>query len=60
MSKQSNRERQTWTDFVRKREDAQKEERRERRPRRKKMPQPSPAELEAALDDLTKEGERSD
>jgi hypothetical protein len=52
------RERQLWTEFVRKRE-----ERKDDKPvrkRRSKIPQPTPAELEAALDDLTTEATRSD
>jgi hypothetical protein len=44
------RERQLWTEFVR-----QMEERKADKPTRKrrlKKPEPTPAELEAALDDL--------
>jgi hypothetical protein len=47
-------ERQLWTDFVRKREQRDK-------PARKRRPKhlgPTPAELEAALDDLAAEAER--
>jgi hypothetical protein len=54
----SSQERQLWTEFVRKHE-----ERKDVKPaskRRAKKPQPTPAELEAALDDLTKEATRSD
>jgi len=47
-----NRERQQWTEFVRKREE-RKDDKPARRRRRSKQPQPTPAELEAALDDLT-------
>jgi len=44
------RERQLWTEFVRKREERKDEK--PARKRRAKKPQPTPAELEAALDDL--------
>ena len=47
------RERQQWTEFVR-----QREERKADKPakkRRPKKPEPTPEELEAALDDLLKE-----
>jgi hypothetical protein len=44
----SGRERQLWTEFVRKREE-RKDEKQARKQRAKK-PQPTPAELEAALD----------
>ena len=54
----SSRERQLWTEFVRKRE-GRKDEKPARK-RRAKKPQPTPAELEAALDELTKEATRSD
>ena len=54
----SSRERQLWTEFVRKRE-GRKDEKPARK-RRAKKPQPTPAELEAALDDLTTEATRSD
>jgi hypothetical protein len=54
MSKQSSRERQMWTEHVRKLEE-RKNEKKVKRPRAKKKPEPSPAELEAALDDLTEE-----
>ena len=50
----SGRERQLWTEFVRKREERKDEK--QARKRRAKKPQPTPAELEAALDDLTNEG----
>jgi hypothetical protein len=43
--------------FVRKREERKDE--RQARNRRAKKPQPTPAELEAALDDLTNEESRS-
>jgi len=46
----SSRERQLWTEFVRKREG-----RKDEKPARKrcsKRPEPTPAELEATLDDL--------
>jgi len=46
----SSRERQLWTEFVRKRE-GRKDEKPARK-RRAKKSQPTPAELEAALDDL--------
>jgi hypothetical protein len=48
-----NRERQLWTEFVRKRE-----ERKDKKPRKsrvEKKPKVSQAELEAVLDDLTRE-----
>jgi hypothetical protein len=52
----SSRERQLWTEFVRKRE-----ERKADNPTRKRRPKkPAPAELDAALDDLTTEATRSD
>jgi hypothetical protein len=51
----SGRERQLWTEFVRKREERKDEK--PARKRRSKQPQPTPAELEAELDDLTKEAE---
>ena len=52
----SSRERQLWTEFVRKRE-GRKDEKpaRKRRPRKS---EPRPAELEAALDSLVTEAER--
>jgi hypothetical protein len=53
----SGRERQLWTEFVRKREERRDEK--QARKRRAKKPQPTPAELEAALDDLTNEEPRS-
>jgi hypothetical protein len=46
----SSRERQLWTEFVRKRE--QRKDEKPARKRRSKRPEPTPAELEAALDDL--------
>jgi hypothetical protein len=46
----SGRERQLWTEFVRKREERKDEK--QARKRRAKKPQPTPAELDAALDDL--------
>jgi hypothetical protein len=46
----SGRERQLWTEFVRKREERRDEK--QARKRRAKKPQPTPAELEAALEDL--------
>jgi hypothetical protein len=55
----SSRERQLWTEFVRKRE-GRKDEKQARKRRAKKRPEPTPAELEAALYDLTKEATRSD
>src|SRR5262249_5519679 len=45
----SSRERQAWTEFVEARE------RKAKRPRAMKSPQPTPEELERALDDLTSE-----
>ena len=54
----SRRERQLWTEFVRKR--AERKDSKPARKRRAKAPQPTPAELEAALDDLTTEAMRSD
>ena len=50
-------ERQLWTEFVRKRE-GRKDEKLARKRRAKKL-QPTSAELEAALDDLTNEEPRS-
>jgi hypothetical protein len=46
----SGRERQLWTEFVRKREERKGEK--QARKRRAKKPQPTPAEREAVLDDL--------
>ena len=54
----SSRERQLWTEFVRKRE-GRKDEKPARKSRAKK-PGPTPAELEAALDDLTGVESQSD
>ena len=54
----SSRERQLWTEFVRKRE-GRKDDKPVRK-RRAREPQPTPAELEAALDDLTTKATRSD
>jgi hypothetical protein len=45
------RERQAWTEFVRKREERKHEK--PARKRRPKKPQPSQAECDAVLDDLT-------
>jgi len=45
----SSREREAWTRFIEERERAKQP----KRPRRKKEPQPTPQELEQALDDLT-------
>ena len=53
----SGRERQLWTAFVRKREERKDEKQAGKR--RAKKPQPIPAELEAALDDLTREATQS-
>jgi hypothetical protein len=47
------RERQLWTEYVRKVEERKNEK--QARKRRVKKPEPTPAELEAALDDLLKE-----
>ena len=55
----SGRERQLWTEFVRKREE-RKDDKPARKRRAKKRPEPAPAELEVALDDLTTEASRSD
>ena len=52
----SGRERQLWTEFVRKREERKDEK--PARKRRAKKPQPTPAELEQALDSLVTEAER--
>jgi hypothetical protein len=49
------RERQQWTEYVRRME--AKKGKKPRAPRAKKPSGPSPAELEAALDDLTREAE---
>ena len=51
----SSRERQLWTEFVRKREGC-KDEKPARKGRSKK-PQPTPAEFEQALDSLVTEAE---
>ena len=53
----SSRERQLWTEFVCKREERKDEK--QARKRRAKKPQPTPVELEAALDDLTREATQS-
>jgi hypothetical protein len=53
----SSRERQPWVEFVRKCEERKDEK--QARKRRAEEPQPTPAELEAALDDLTNEEPRS-
>jgi hypothetical protein len=55
----SSRERQPWTDFVRERE-ARKGAKPARKRRTKKHPEPSQAELDAMLDELTREAPRSD
>jgi hypothetical protein len=47
----SSRERQLWTEFVRKREERKDDK--PRRPRTRKKPELSQAERDAALDDLT-------
>ena len=52
MGKQSNRERQLWTEFVQAKE--REGEKKAKRSRAKNKPQPSPAELDSALDDLVK------
>ena len=49
------RERQQWTEYVRRME--AKKGKKPRAPRAKKQSGPSPAELEAALDDPTREAE---
>ena len=46
-----NRERQQWTEYVRRMEEH--EDKKPRKPRAKKKPEASQAELDAALDDLT-------
>jgi len=54
----SSRERRLWSEFV-----CQREERKNEKPVRKRRstkPRPTPAELEAALDDLTREASQSD
>ena len=49
----SSRKRQRWTEFIRRREaKPQPQADKPARKRRSKKPQPTPAELEAALDDL--------
>jgi len=53
----SSRERQLWTEFVRKRKERKDEK--QARKWRPREPQPTPADLEAALDDLTNEEPRS-
>jgi hypothetical protein len=52
----SGRERQLWTEFVRKREERKDEK--QARKRRAKKPEPTPAELEQALNDLVTEAEQ--
>ena len=47
-----NRERQLWTEYVRQMEE--RKDKKPRRPRTKKRPEASQAELDAALDDLTR------
>jgi len=54
----SSRERQLWTEFVRNREE--RKDVKPARKRRAKKPEPTPAELGAALDDLTREALQSD
>jgi len=55
---QANRERQLWIEFVRKREAGpQSQDGKPTRKRRSKTPQPTPAELEAALDELVREAD---
>ena len=46
-----NRERQQWTEYVRRMEE--RKDKKPGRPRAKKKPEASQAELDAALDDLT-------
>ena len=46
-----NRERQLWTEFVRRMEE--RKDKKPRKPRAKKKPEASQAERDAALDDLT-------
>jgi len=46
-----NRERQQWTEYVRRLEE--RKDKKPRKPRAKKKPEASQAELDAALDDLT-------
>jgi hypothetical protein len=53
----SGRERQLWTEFVRKREGCKDDK--PARKRRAEKPQPTPAEFEAALDELTREATQS-
>jgi len=45
------RERQAWTEYVRRREE--RKDKTPRKPRAGKRPRPSQAELDAVLDDLT-------
>ena len=52
----TSRERQLWTEFIRKRES----EKKTKRPRAKIKPQPSRAEFEQALDDLVSEQQGRD
>jgi hypothetical protein len=52
----NDRERQLWTEYVRQRE-ARKDEKPVRKQHPKK-PAPAPEELDAALDELTREGRR--
>jgi len=46
-----NRERQQWTEYVRRIKE--RKDKKSRKPRAKKKPEPSQAELDAVLDDLT-------
>ena len=55
----SSQERQLWAEFVCKREE-RKDDKPARKRRAKKQPEPTPAELEAVLDELTTEATRSD
>jgi hypothetical protein len=48
-----NRERQQWTEYVRRMKECK--DKKSRKPRAKKKPEASQAELDAALDDLTRE-----
>jgi hypothetical protein len=50
----SNREREAWTKFIEERE------RKAKRSRTRKPPQPTPEEMEAALDDLVRDSKPSD
>jgi hypothetical protein len=51
------RERQQWTEYVRRMEARKGEKPTRKRRAKKQRPQPAPAELEATLDDLIREAD---